>query len=233
MHMKLAHHARNKSTTGAYRLRFMSLSVFFLMPYVSAVEKSFSGGIDVNTAALIDIKGVWAHCKNRYSLSCSGQLLYTVPKIQIKYPRNESGRPRSLSTIHVFYLSRNRWAGAEKSATLITDFPLPLTNLKQANTGTILLLPFLPCWCSIFKTNDNTMMKNLSSQPSRGWDRAKWLKCLTTNAKAATVPIFKRSWNPGIDSKEWIPPGLCSLAGRYENPTRFLAPINCLQIPAL
>ncbi len=109
-----------------------------------------------------------------------------------------------------------------------------LQKLKPANTGTILLLPFLPI-CSIFKTIDNTMMKNLSSQPSRGWDRAKWLECLTTNAKATTVPIFERLWNPGIDSKEWIPPGLCSLAGRYDNsiPTRFLALINCLQIPAM
>ncbi len=37
--MKLAHHAMNKSdtVTEAYRVRFMSLSDFFLMPYVSAV----------------------------------------------------------------------------------------------------------------------------------------------------------------------------------------------------
>jgi hypothetical protein len=40
---------------------------------------------------------------------------------------------------------------------------------------------------------------------------------------------------PGIDSKELIPPAYaCSLVGRYDNPipTRFLAPIDCLKIPA-
>ncbi len=72
--------------------------------------------------------------------------------------------------------------------------------------------------------------------------------------------IFKLLRSPGIDSKESIPPricslspyfstlmehrnrvqginsaSLCSLAGRYDNtiPTRFLAPIDCLKIPAL
>ncbi len=47
--------------------------------------------------------------------------------------------------------------------------------------------------------------------------------------------FFKRLWSPGIDSKEWIPPAyLRSLAGRYDNPIpfRFLAPIDCLKIPA-
>ncbi len=36
-----------------------------------------------------------------------------------------------------------------------------------------------------------------------------------------------------IDSKESIPPTLCSLAGRYDSPilTRFLAPIDYLKIP--
>jgi hypothetical protein len=45
--------------------------------------------------------------------------------------------------------------------------------------------------------------------------------------------IFKRLWSPGIDSKEWIPPAYL-LAGRYDNPIRprFLAPIDCLKIPA-
>ncbi len=47
--------------------------------------------------------------------------------------------------------------------------------------------------------------------------------------------IFKRLWSPGIDSKEWIPPGLCILAGRYDSPipTRCLAPIDFFKIPAL
>ncbi len=52
----------------------------------------------------------------------------------------------------------------------------------------------------------------------------------------ATARIFKLLRSPRIDSKEPIPPGcvLCSLAGRYYNPipTRFLAPIDCLKIPA-
>jgi hypothetical protein len=40
--------------------------------------------------------------------------------------------------------------------------------------------------------------------------------------------IFKLIRSPRIDSKEPIPPGFCSPAGRYDNPipTRFLAPID-------
>jgi hypothetical protein len=51
----------------------------------------------------------------------------------------------------------------------------------------------------------------------------------------ARARIFKRLWSPGIDSKELIPPGLCILAGRYDSPipTRCLAPIDFLKIPAL
>jgi hypothetical protein len=46
--------------------------------------------------------------------------------------------------------------------------------------------------------------------------------------------IFKLLKGPRIDSKESIPPA-CSLTGRNDNPlpTRFLAPIDCLKIPAL
>ncbi len=48
--------------------------------------------------------------------------------------------------------------------------------------------------------------------------------------------IFKRLWSPGIDSiqrNEFRQP-MRSLAGRYDNPfpTRFLAPLDCLKIPA-
>jgi hypothetical protein len=47
--------------------------------------------------------------------------------------------------------------------------------------------------------------------------------------------IFKRLWSPGIDSKECIP--LACVAWRAGTitlflPTRFLAPIDCLKIPA-
>ncbi len=44
--------------------------------------------------------------------------------------------------------------------------------------------------------------------------------------------IFKRLWSPGIESKEWIPPAYVT---RYDNPIPiwFLAPIDCLKIPAL
>ena len=49
--------------------------------------------------------------------------------------------------------------------------------------------------------------------------------------------IFKLLRSPRIDAKEPVPPGcvLCSLAGQYDNPisSRFLAPIDCLKIPAL
>ncbi len=47
--------------------------------------------------------------------------------------------------------------------------------------------------------------------------------------------IFKCLWGSGIDSKEWIPPSLCSLAGWYDKPIplRFLAPLEFSKIPAL
>ncbi len=52
--------------------------------------------------------------------------------------------------------------------------------------------------------------------------------------RSAKARIFKRLLSAGIDSKESIPPALCSLAGRYDNhiPHRFLASIDCLKIPA-
>ncbi len=56
--------------------------------------------------------------------------------------------------------------------------------------------------------------------------------------------IFKLLKSPGIDSRESIrrnrfqgidSASLCSMAGWYDNPTptRFLAPMDCLKIPAL
>ncbi len=47
--------------------------------------------------------------------------------------------------------------------------------------------------------------------------------------------IFVLLWSPGIDSKEPILSTYVAWAGWYENPipTRFLAPIDCLKIPAL
>jgi hypothetical protein len=49
--------------------------------------------------------------------------------------------------------------------------------------------------------------------------------------------IFTLLRSPRIDSKESFPPVcvLCRLAGRYKNPipTRILASIDCLKIPAL
>ncbi len=46
--------------------------------------------------------------------------------------------------------------------------------------------------------------------------------------------IFKRLWSPGIDSEEWIPPAYVAWRA-YDKPipTQFLAPIDCLKIPAL
>jgi hypothetical protein len=48
-------------------------------------------------------------------------------------------------------------------------------------------------------------------------------------------PYFKHLWSPGIDSKEWIPPAYVASRAGYDNPipTRFLAPVDCLKIPAL
>jgi hypothetical protein len=41
--------------------------------------------------------------------------------------------------------------------------------------------------------------------------------------------IFKLLTSPGIGSKESISASVCSLAGRYDNPTptRFLSPVDC------
>ncbi len=58
---------------------------------------------------------------------------------------------------------------------------------------------------------------------------------LPTPALECRARIFKRLWSQEIDSKEWIPPAYeCSLPGRYDNriPPQFLAPIDCLKIPA-
>ncbi len=46
---------------------------------------------------------------------------------------------------------------------------------------------------------------------------------------------FKLVRNPRLDSKESIPPACVASWGRYDNPipTRFLASIDCLKIPAL
>ncbi len=56
----------------------------------------------------------------------------------------------------------------------------------------------------------------------------------TSRQVVARARIFKHLWSPGIDSKKWILPAYSSLAGRYDNPIphRFLAPIDCLKIPA-
>jgi hypothetical protein len=56
---------------------------------------------------------------------------------------------------------------------------------------------------------------------------------LYTLAKRAR--IFKLLWSPRIYSKEPIPARLCGMAGRCDIPirSRFLAPVDCLKIPAL
>jgi hypothetical protein len=45
--------------------------------------------------------------------------------------------------------------------------------------------------------------------------------------------IFTTLWNPGIDSKELIPP-VYALLGLYNDPipARFLAPLDCSKVPA-
>ncbi len=65
-----------------------------------------------------------------------------------------------------------------------------------------------------------------------------WCSCHNLRGLSwALSPNFKLLRSPGIDSNESIPPAyaVCSLAGRYDNPipTRFLAPIELLKIPAL
>jgi hypothetical protein len=58
------------------------------------------------------------------------------------------------------------------------------------------------------------------------------LRYLSISNAPPRASIFKRLWSPGIDSKGSIPPAY--VAGRYNPiPTRFLAPIDCLKIPAL
>ncbi len=54
------------------------------------------------------------------------------------------------------------------------------------------------------------------------------------NCRHTGVRIQKRSWSPGIDSKEWIPPAYVAWRAGTTTvfPTRFPAPIDCLKIPA-
>jgi hypothetical protein len=61
-----------------------------------------------------------------------------------------------------------------------------------------------------------------------------WTTSLLLSLVLAAASVAGQSPSPRIDSKEPIPPRLYSLAGRYDNPipTRFLAPIDCLKIPA-
>ncbi len=66
------------------------------------------------------------------------------------------------------------------------------------------------------------------------WIRKKRAAAATRRAaNLARAHIFKLFWSPGIDSKELTLPA-CSVAGRYDNPIllRFLAPTDCLKIPA-
>ncbi len=55
-----------------------------------------------------------------------------------------------------------------------------------------------------------------------------------TLSPLARARIFKRLRSPGIDSKERIPPAYAARrAGTITlYPTKFLAPIDCLKIPA-
>ncbi len=57
----------------------------------------------------------------------------------------------------------------------------------------------------------------------------------STSILVTWARIFKRLWSPGIDLKESIPPAYEAHGPVYDNPisTRFLAPIDCLKIPAL
>jgi hypothetical protein len=52
--------------------------------------------------------------------------------------------------------------------------------------------------------------------------------------RPARARIFKLLRSPRIDSTEPIPPGCVPWRAAYDNliPTRFLAPIDCLKIPA-
>ncbi len=60
------------------------------------------------------------------------------------------------------------------------------------------------------------------------------LKVSSPSSLLPRARIFKRLWSPGIDSKALFSASLCSLAGRYDYPipTRCLAPIDFLKIPA-
>jgi hypothetical protein len=56
------------------------------------------------------------------------------------------------------------------------------------------------------------------------------LECFRINVFRAR--ILKLLWIPGIDSKEPIPPAYVAWWAGNSIPSRFLAPIDCLKIPA-
>ncbi len=62
----------------------------------------------------------------------------------------------------------------------------------------------------------------------------KWRMEARNSCKHTRAQIFKLLRSPGIDSKAWILPANVAWRAGTINPipTRFLAPIDCLKIPA-
>ncbi len=62
-----------------------------------------------------------------------------------------------------------------------------------------------------------------------------FVQTLDIKTAGALSPNFEAFMEPRNQFQGTNSTSLCSLAGRYDNPipTRFLAPINCLKIPAL
>jgi hypothetical protein len=54
-----------------------------------------------------------------------------------------------------------------------------------------------------------------------------------TRPQVARARIFKLLWCPGINFKESIPTGLCSLASRYDNPHCYTRPPGCHRLEEL
>jgi hypothetical protein len=86
------------------------------------------------------------------------------------------------------------------------------------------------CFSSSPNLRNMLYCKLLRSPGSIPWNRFRHASYVACRARAR---IFKRLWSPGIDPRKEFRQPMC-LAGRYDNPipTRFLAPLDCLKLPA-
>ncbi len=125
------------------------------------------------------------------------------------------------------------------------DNPIPTRCLAPIDFLKIPALLAYVAWARIFKRSCSPGIhsKEWILPPYVAWARIfprlwspgiyckEWMP-----AYVAWARNFKRLWSPGIDSKEWILPAYVAWRAGTINlyiPPRFLAPKDCLKIPAL